>query len=129
MFFNRRPCPMMNGDSAAGVVTAPPPTTAPHKERYFDRVDESSPEYQRQRNMAPDLRQDFNMMEQRKRVSMILQSPVSTTKHTYTLQAQQLEVRHVAKFPHFKTAAISFERTCAPKVFDLCSNGPIKHVQ
>ncbi|XP_056433953.1 alpha-adducin isoform X1 [Gadus chalcogrammus] len=64
----------MNGDSGAGVVTAPPPT-APHKERYFDRVDESSPEYQRERNMAPDLRQDFNMMEQRKRVSMILQSP------------------------------------------------------
>lgn len=69
----------MNGESGAGVVTAPPPTTAPHKERYFDRVDESSPEYQRERNMAPDLRQDFNMMEQRKRVSMILQSPVSGT--------------------------------------------------
>ncbi|XP_061117901.1 alpha-adducin isoform X6 [Conger conger] len=65
----------MNGDSSSGVVTAPPPTTAPHKERYFDRVDESSAEYQRERNMAPDLRQDFNMMEQRKRVSMILQSP------------------------------------------------------
>ncbi|XP_014916657.1 alpha-adducin isoform X3 [Poecilia latipinna] len=65
----------MNGESGAGVVTAPPPTTVPHKERYFDRVDESSPEYQRERNMAPDLRQDFNMMEQRKRVSMILQSP------------------------------------------------------
>lgn len=71
--------PRMNGNSGAGVVTAPPPTTAPHKERYFDRVDESSPEYQRERNMAPDLRQDFNMMEQRKRVSMILQSPVSGT--------------------------------------------------
>lgn len=72
--------PRMNGESGAGVVTAPPPTTAPHKERYFDRVDESSPEYQRERNMAPDLRQDFNMMEQRKRVSMILQSPVSGTE-------------------------------------------------
>ncbi|XP_037120796.1 alpha-adducin isoform X13 [Syngnathus acus] len=67
----------MNGDSGAGVVTAHPPATAPHKERYFDRaVDESSPEYQRERNMAPALRQDFNMMEQKKRVSMILQSPV-----------------------------------------------------
>ncbi|XP_061887340.1 alpha-adducin isoform X16 [Entelurus aequoreus] len=65
----------MNGDSGAAVVTAHPPATAPHKERYFDRVDESSPEYQRERNMAPDLRQDFNMMEQKKRVSMILQSP------------------------------------------------------
>lgn len=67
----------MNGDTRAAVVTSPPPTTAPHKERYFDRVDENSPEYLRERNMAPDLRQDFNMMEQKKRVSMILQSPVS----------------------------------------------------
>uniref|UniRef100_UPI00358F74A6 alpha-adducin isoform X2 n=1 Tax=Myxine glutinosa TaxID=7769 RepID=UPI00358F74A6 len=32
-------------------------------------------EYLRERNMAADLRQDFNMMEQRKRVSVILQSP------------------------------------------------------
>lgn len=66
----------MNGDSGVGVVTSPPPTTAPHKERYFDRVDENNPDYLRERNMAPDLRQDFNMMEQKKRVSMILQSPV-----------------------------------------------------
>ncbi|XP_041443593.1 alpha-adducin isoform X18 [Xenopus laevis] len=65
----------MNGDSSAEVVTTPPPTNPPHKEKYFDRVDENSPEYLRERNMAPDLRQDFNMMEQKKRVSMILQSP------------------------------------------------------
>lgn len=87
---------MMNGDSGAGVVTAPPPTTAPHKERYFDRVDESSPEYQRERNMAPDLRQDFNMMEQRKRVSMILQSPVSTTTHVHA-HTHASCTQHVAK--------------------------------
>ena len=89
----------MNGDSGAGVVTAPPPT-APHKERYFDRVDESSPEYQRERNMAPDLRQDFNMMEQRKRVSMILQSPVGGTRtrsnmHTHTTHRGKLTRTHV----------------------------------
>ncbi|XP_039995320.1 adducin 3 (gamma) b [Xiphias gladius] len=46
------------------------------KGRYFDRVDESDPEYLRSRNMSPDLRQDFNMMEQKKRVTQILQSPV-----------------------------------------------------
>ncbi|KAI2651659.1 Alpha-adducin [Labeo rohita] len=79
----------MNGDSGAGVVTAPPPTNPPHKERYFDRVDESSPEYQRERNMAPDLRQDFNMMEQRKRVSMILQSPMKKGKNPTSLLALQ----------------------------------------
>ncbi|TRZ25575.1 hypothetical protein HGM15179_001634 [Zosterops borbonicus] len=47
----------------------------PHKERYFDRINENDPEYIRERNMSPDLRQDFNMMEQRKRVTQILQSP------------------------------------------------------
>ncbi|ELV14029.1 Gamma-adducin [Tupaia chinensis] len=47
----------------------------PHKERYFDRINENDPEYLRERNMSPDLRQDFNMMEQRKRVTQILQSP------------------------------------------------------
>ncbi|CAI5775068.1 Aldolase_II domain-containing protein [Podarcis lilfordi] len=47
----------------------------PHKERYFDRINENDPDYIRERNMSPDLRQDFNMMEQRKRVTQILQSP------------------------------------------------------
>lgn len=70
----------MNGETRAEVVTSPPPT-APHKERYFDRVDENNPDYLRERNMAPDLRQDFNMMEQKKRVSMILQSPVRIYNH------------------------------------------------
>ncbi|XP_068577004.1 adducin 3 (gamma) b [Cebidichthys violaceus] len=46
------------------------------KERYFDHVNESDPEYLRGKNMSPDLRQDFNMMEQKKRVTQILQSPV-----------------------------------------------------
>ncbi|XP_060895912.1 adducin 3 (gamma) b [Labrus mixtus] len=46
------------------------------KERYFDRMDDSDPEYLRSRTMSPDLRQDFSMMEQKKRVTQILQSPV-----------------------------------------------------
>ncbi|XP_074807887.1 alpha-adducin isoform X6 [Natator depressus] len=78
----------MNGDSSATVVTSPPPTTAPHKERYFDRVDENNPEYLRERNMAPDLRQDFNMMEQKKRVSMILQSPAFCEELESMIQEQ-----------------------------------------
>uniref|UniRef100_A0A7N8Y4L5 Adducin 3 (gamma) b n=1 Tax=Mastacembelus armatus TaxID=205130 RepID=A0A7N8Y4L5_9TELE len=53
-----------------------PPPPHPGNERYFDRVDESDPDYLRSRNMSPDLRQDFNMMEQKKRVTQILQSPV-----------------------------------------------------
>ncbi|XP_078288100.1 alpha-adducin isoform X6 [Rhinoraja longicauda] len=78
----------MNGDSGAGVVTSPPPSTAPHKEKYFDRIDENNPEYHRERNMAPDLRQDFNMMEQRKRVSMILQSPAFCEELESMIQEQ-----------------------------------------
>ncbi|XP_032137469.1 gamma-adducin isoform X2 [Sapajus apella] len=65
----------MSSDASQGVITTPPPPSMPHKERYFDRIDENDPEYIRERNMSPDLRQDFNMMEQRKRVTQILQSP------------------------------------------------------
>ncbi|NWT08696.1 ADDG protein, partial [Vireo altiloquus] len=65
----------MSADASQVVITTPPPATMPHKERYFDRINENDPEYIRERNMSPDLRQDFNMMEQRKRVTQILQSP------------------------------------------------------
>ncbi|XP_047207425.1 gamma-adducin-like [Girardinichthys multiradiatus] len=46
------------------------------KEHHFDSVGDSDPESQRGRTLSPDLRQDFNMMEQKKRVTQILQSPV-----------------------------------------------------
>ncbi|NWI16621.1 ADDG protein, partial [Crypturellus soui] len=65
----------MSTDASQVVITTPPAATMPHKERYFDRINENDPEYIRERNMSPDLRQDFNMMEQRKRVTQILQSP------------------------------------------------------
>uniref|UniRef100_A0AAY4DVX5 Class II aldolase/adducin N-terminal domain-containing protein n=1 Tax=Denticeps clupeoides TaxID=299321 RepID=A0AAY4DVX5_9TELE len=64
----------MSAKAGQQVVTTPP--TAGHKERYFDRIDPNDPEYLRTRNMSPDLRQDFNMMEQKKRVTQILESPV-----------------------------------------------------
>uniref|UniRef100_A0A8D0ER16 Adducin 3 n=1 Tax=Strix occidentalis caurina TaxID=311401 RepID=A0A8D0ER16_STROC len=65
----------MSTDASQVVITTPPAAMMPHKERYFDRINENDPEYIRERNMSPDLRQDFNMMEQRKRVTQILQSP------------------------------------------------------
>lgn len=55
-------------------ASSPPPSQGQH---YFDRFSEDDPEYLRLRNRAADLRQDFNLMEQKKRVTMILQSPVS----------------------------------------------------
>uniref|UniRef100_A0A8C5NDX9 Gamma-adducin-like n=1 Tax=Gouania willdenowi TaxID=441366 RepID=A0A8C5NDX9_GOUWI len=42
----------------------------------FERPDGSDPESLRSRTLSPDLRQDFNMMEQKKRVTQILHSPV-----------------------------------------------------
>ncbi|XP_069610366.1 gamma-adducin isoform X4 [Ranitomeya imitator] len=65
----------MSAGSSQGVITSPPPPSMPHKERYFDRINENDPSYLRERNMSPDLRQDFNMMEQKKRVTQILKSP------------------------------------------------------
>ncbi|KAK2815894.1 hypothetical protein Q5P01_026361 [Channa striata] len=65
----------MSVDSHQGVVTTPPPAGGGTKDRYFDRVDVNDPEYIRARNMSPDLRQDFNVLEQKKRVTQILQSP------------------------------------------------------
>ncbi|XP_062933998.1 beta-adducin isoform X1 [Cynocephalus volans] len=53
-------------------AASPPP---PQGQHYFDRFSEDDPEYLRLRNRAADLRQDFNLMEQKKRVTMILQSP------------------------------------------------------
>ncbi|XP_071245390.1 adducin 3 (gamma) a isoform X1 [Salvelinus alpinus] len=70
---------MSTGGHHAVVTTPPTPSggggPGGPKERYFDRIDPNDPEYLRERNMSPDLRQDFNMMEQKKRVTQILQSP------------------------------------------------------
>lgn len=57
---------------AAGSLTLP-----------LDRVDGGDPESLRSRAMSPDLRQDFSMMEQKKRVTQILQSPVRSRRRPY----------------------------------------------
>uniref|UniRef100_A0A8C5HPU5 Gamma-adducin-like n=1 Tax=Gouania willdenowi TaxID=441366 RepID=A0A8C5HPU5_GOUWI len=50
--------------------------TLPLVAKDFERPDGSDPESLRSRTLSPDLRQDFNMMEQKKRVTQILHSPV-----------------------------------------------------
>uniref|UniRef100_A0A671Q697 Alpha-adducin n=1 Tax=Sinocyclocheilus anshuiensis TaxID=1608454 RepID=A0A671Q697_9TELE len=112
----------MNGASGAGVVTAPPPTNPPHKERYFDRVDESSPEYQRERNMAPDLRQDFNMMEQRKRVSMILQSPAFCDELESLIQDQMKKGKTPTSLLALQQIA-DFMTTSVPTMYPAAPQG------
>ncbi|XP_058526320.1 alpha-adducin isoform X4 [Ochotona princeps] len=112
----------MNGDTRAAVVTSPPPTTAPHKERYFDRVDENSPEYLRERNMAPDLRQDFNMMEQKKRVSMILQSPAFCEELESMIQEQFKKGKNPTGLLALQQIA-DFMTTNVPNVYPAAPQG------
>ncbi|XP_036618637.1 alpha-adducin isoform X3 [Trichosurus vulpecula] len=112
----------MNGDTGATVVTSPPPTTAPHKERYFDRVDENNPEYLRERNMAPDLRQDFNMMEQKKRVSMILQSPAFCEELESMIQEQFKKGKNPTGLLALQQIA-DFMTTNVPNVYPAAPQG------
>uniref|UniRef100_A0A3P8R729 Class II aldolase/adducin N-terminal domain-containing protein n=1 Tax=Astatotilapia calliptera TaxID=8154 RepID=A0A3P8R729_ASTCA len=97
-----------------GVVTTPPPPGGGTKERYFDRVDVNDPEYIRARNMSPDLRQDFNVLEQKKRVTQILQSPAFKEELESLIQEQQrkgnnptglLALRQIADFFMASTVA------------------------
>ncbi|NXW62926.1 ADDA protein, partial [Eurystomus gularis] len=111
----------MNGDSGVGVVTSPPPT-APHKERYFDRVDENNPDYLRERNMAPDLRQDFNMMEQKKRVSMILQSPAFCEELESMIQEQFKKGKNPTGLLALQQIA-DFMTTNVPNVYPAAPQG------
>ncbi|NXK45476.1 ADDA protein, partial [Chauna torquata] len=112
----------MNGDSGVAVVTSPPPTTAPHKERYFDRVDENNPDYLRERNMAPDLRQDFNMMEQKKRVSMILQSPAFCEELESMIQEQFKKGKNPTGLLALQQIA-DFMTTNVPNVYPAAPQG------
>lgn len=112
----------MNGESTAGVVTSPPPTNAPHKEKYFDRVDENNPEYLRERNMAPDLRQDFNMMEQKKRVSMILQSPAFCDELETMIQDQLKKGKNPTGLLALQQIA-DFMTTSVPSVYPSAPQG------
>ncbi|XP_029003288.1 adducin 3 (gamma) a isoform X3 [Betta splendens] len=97
----------MSADGRQEVVTTPPPPSGGTKERYFDRVDTSDPDYIRSRNMSPDLRQDFNVLEQKKRVTQILQSPAFKEELESLIKEQQrkgnnptglLALRQIADF-------------------------------
>ncbi|XP_055013797.1 adducin 3 (gamma) a isoform X2 [Boleophthalmus pectinirostris] len=103
----------MSTNSHQEVVTTPPPASGT-KERYFDRIDVNDPEYIRARNMSPDLRQDFNILEQKKRVTQILQSPAFKEELESLITEQQrkgsvpsglLALRQIADF--FMTSSVA----------------------
>ncbi|XP_023806928.1 gamma-adducin isoform X2 [Oryzias latipes] len=104
----------MSADPHQGVVTTPPPPGGGTKVGYFDRVDVTDPDYIRSRNMSPDLRQDFNVLEQKKRVTQILQSPAFKEELESLIQEQQckgnnptglLALRQIADFFMASTVA------------------------
>ncbi|XP_034975955.1 beta-adducin [Zootoca vivipara] len=88
------------------------PTQSQH---YFDRFSEDDPEYLRIRNMAADLRQDFNLMEQKKRVTMILQSP-SFREELESLIQEQMKKGNNSNIWALRQIA-DFMASTAPSVF------------
>ncbi|XP_067272359.1 adducin 3 (gamma) a isoform X4 [Pseudorasbora parva] len=132
----------MSGESRQEVVTTPPPPSMGKREGYFDRVNENDPEYLRARNMSPDLRQDFNMMEQKKRVTQILQSPAFRDELEGMIQEQMnkgnnpaglLALRQIADFfmassvAGFSTSPLSLGMvTPINDMFSLESNTMVK---
>ncbi|XP_004398710.1 PREDICTED: beta-adducin isoform X2 [Odobenus rosmarus divergens] len=68
---NYKPTRTMSEETVPEAASPPPP----QGQQYLDRFSEDDPEYLRLRSRAADLRQDFNLMEQKKRVTMILESP------------------------------------------------------
>ncbi|XP_076023375.1 gamma-adducin-like isoform X2 [Genypterus blacodes] len=113
----------MSTDGHQGVVTTPPPPGGGTKERYFDRVDVNDPEYIRARNMSPDLRQDFNVLEQKKRVTQILQSPAFKEELEGLIQEQMkkgnnpsglLALRQIADF--FMASSVAGTNTSPPSL-------------
>ncbi|KAM4036804.1 beta-adducin isoform 3-T4 [Anomaloglossus baeobatrachus] len=105
----------MSNQTTPEAVTSPP-TEGP---RYFERYTENDPEYLRIRNMAADLRQDFNVMEQKKRVTMILQSPSFREELESLIQEQMKKGNNSSNIWALRQIA-DFMASTAPSVFPTC---------
>ncbi|KAG9488920.1 hypothetical protein GDO78_005106 [Eleutherodactylus coqui] len=106
----------MSDQTTPEVVSSPPP---PEEPRYFERYTENDPEYLRIRNMAADLRQDFNVMEQKKRVTMILQSPSFREELESLIQEQMKKGNNSSNIWALRQIA-DFMASTAPSVFPTC---------
>ncbi|KAM3925667.1 beta-adducin isoform 1-T1 [Leptodactylus fuscus] len=105
----------MSEQTTPEAVTSPPP----EEPRYFERYTENDPEYLRIRNMAADLRQDFNVMEQKKRVTMILQSPSFREELESLIQEQMKKGNNSSNIWALRQIA-DFMASTAPSVFPTC---------
>lgn len=105
----------MSNQTTPELVSSPPSTG----QGYFDRCSEDDPEYLRIRNMAADLRQDFNVMEQKKRVTMILQSPSFREELESLIQEQMKKGNNSSNIWALRQIA-DFMASTAPSVFPTC---------
>ncbi|XP_073509688.1 beta-adducin isoform X2 [Phyllobates terribilis] len=105
----------MSNQTTPEAVTSPP-AEGP---RYFERYTENDPEYLRIRNMTADLRQDFNVMEQKKRVTMILQSPSFREELESLIQEQMKKGNNSSNIWALRQIA-DFMASTAPSVFPTC---------
>ncbi|XP_075063538.1 beta-adducin isoform X2 [Mixophyes fleayi] len=105
----------MSTQTTPEPVSSPPPDG----QRYFDRFTENDPEYLRVRNMAADLRQDFNVMDQKKRVTMILQSPSFREELESLIQEQMKKGNNSSNIWALRQIA-DFMASTAPSVFPAC---------
>ncbi|XP_072258896.1 beta-adducin [Pyxicephalus adspersus] len=103
----------MSSQTTPELVSSPPSTG----QRYFDRCSEDDPEYLRIRNMAAD--QDFNVMEQKKRVSMIMQSPSFREELESLIQEQMKKGNKSSNIWALRQIA-DFMASTAPSVFPTC---------
>ncbi|XP_072004942.1 beta-adducin [Engystomops pustulosus] len=106
----------MSNQTTPEAVTSPPGEGP----RYFERYTENDPEYLRIRNMAADLRQDFNVMEQKKRVTMILQSPSFREELESLIQEQMKKGNNSSNIWALRQIA-DFMASTAPSVFPTCA--------
>ncbi|XP_053905712.1 beta-adducin isoform X1 [Cuculus canorus] len=106
------------------MAASPEPLPSPptHGSRYLGCLAEDDPEYLRARNMAADLRQDFNMMEQKKRVTMILQSPSFREELESLIQEQMKKGNNSSHIWALRQIA-DFMATTSPAVFPTSPMG------
>ncbi|XP_038603090.1 beta-adducin [Tachyglossus aculeatus] len=107
----------------SGEDPGPEEASSPAGQRPSDhRFSEEARDYLRLRNTAAGLRQDFNMMEQKKRVTMVLQSPSFREELESLIQEQTKKGRSSHIWALRQIA--DFMATSAPAVFPTTPIGP-----
>ncbi|XP_069473751.1 beta-adducin isoform X2 [Ambystoma mexicanum] len=101
------------------TTTTPEAVTSPQQneeQSLIDQLSEGDPEYLKYHNTPADLRQDFNVMEEKKRVTMILQSPSFREELESLIQEQMKKGNNSSNIWALKQIA-DLMATAAPSIF------------